>query len=78
MSRMDDMEESRKQIEAFIDAERSTGMRADQILLAGFSQGGAVAYHTGLRHSAPLAGIIALSGYIPVPCDDGSDIPGSQ
>ena len=72
---MDDMEESRKQIEAFIDAERSTGMRADQILLVGFSQGGAVAYHTGLRYSAPLAGIIALSGYIPVPSDDGSGYP---
>ncbi len=72
---MDDMEESRKQIEAFIDAERSAGMRADQILLVGFSQGGAVAYHTGLRYPAPLAGIIALSGYIPVPSDDGSAYP---
>jgi phospholipase/carboxylesterase len=72
---MDDMAESRKQIEAFIDAERATGMRADQILLVGFSQGGAVAYHTGLRHSAPLAGIIALSGYVPVPSDDGSAYP---
>jgi len=72
---LDDMEESRNQIEAFIAAERSAGMRADQILLVGFSQGGAVAYHTGLRHSAPLAGIIALSGYIPVPCDDGSEYP---
>lgn len=72
---MDDMEESRKQIEAFIDAECSTGMRTDQILLAGFSQGGAVAYHTGLRHPTPLAGIVALSGYIPVPCDDGNKYP---
>lgn len=72
---MDDMEESRKQIEAFIDAEREAGMRADQVLLVGFSQGGAVAYHTGLRHATPLAGIIALSGYIPVPSDDGSDYP---
>ena len=53
---MDDMEVSRKQIEAFIDAEREKGMRAEQILLVGFSQGGAVAYHTGLRHPAPLAG----------------------
>lgn len=69
---MDDMEESRKQIEAFIDAEQEAGMRANQILLVGFSQGAAVAFHTGLRHSTPLAGIIALSGYIPVPCDDGS------
>lgn len=72
---MDDMAESRKQIEAFIAAEREKGMRDDQILLVGFSQGGAVAYHTGLRHSAPLAGIIALSGYIPVPCDTGDEYP---
>lgn len=72
---LDDIDESRKQIEAFIDAERSTGMRADQILLAGFSQGGAVAYHTGLHHPVPLAGIIALSGYIPVPGDDESEYP---
>ena len=72
---MEDMEESRKQIEDFIEAEREKGMRTDQILLMGFSQGGAVAYHTGLRHSAPLAGIIALSGYIPLPCDEGSAYP---
>jgi phospholipase/carboxylesterase len=72
---MDDMAESRQQIEAFIEAERAAGMRADQIVLAGFSQGAAVAYHTGLRYSAPLAGIIALSGYIPVPSDDGSEYP---
>ncbi len=72
---MDDMQESRKQIEAFIDAELANGMRADQILLAGFSQGAAVAYHTGLRYPVPLAGIIALSGYIPVPCEDGTTYP---
>jgi len=75
---MEDMEESRKQIEAFIAAELDAGMRTDQILLVGFSQGGAVAYHTGLRHAVPLAGIIALSGYIPVPSDDGSDYPSTN
>ncbi|MDZ8120491.1 alpha/beta hydrolase [Pontiella agarivorans] len=71
----DDLEESRQQIEAFIDAELKNGMRPDQILLVGFSQGAAVAFHTGLRYAAPLAGIIALSGYIPVPSEDGSDYP---
>jgi phospholipase/carboxylesterase len=75
---MDDMEESRKQIEAFIGAEREKGMRDDQILLVGFSQGGAVAYHTGLRHPTPLAGIIALSAYIPVPCDEESEYPAAN
>lgn len=75
---MDDMEDSRKQIEAFIASEQQKGMRSDQILLVGFSQGGAVAFHIGLRHSAPLAGIIALSGYIPVPCETGSTYPASH
>ncbi len=75
---MDDMEVSRKQIEAFISSERSTGMRDDQILLVGFSQGGAVAFHTGLRHATRLAGIISLSGYIPVPCEDGSEYPAAN
>jgi phospholipase/carboxylesterase len=75
---MDDMEESRKQIEAFIGAEREKGMRDDQILLVGFSQGGAVAFHTGLRHPTPLAGIISLSGYIPVPCETGSEYPAAN
>jgi phospholipase/carboxylesterase len=72
---MEDMAESRNQIEAFIDAECGKGMRPDQILLAGFSQGAAVAYHVGLRYPGPLAGIIALSGYIPVPSEDGADYP---
>src|SRR5690606_26971875 len=37
----------------------------DRVVLAGFSQGGAVALHAGLRHAARLAGIIALSTYLP-------------
>ena len=72
---LEDMAESRKQIEAFILAEQDKGMRPEQILLVGFSQGAAVALHTGLRHPSKLAGIIALSGYIPVPSDDGSEYP---
>jgi len=39
----------------------------ERVILAGFSQGGAVAYLTGLTHPTPLAGIIALSTYIPSP-----------
>ena len=38
-----------------------------RVILAGFSQGGAVAYLTGLTHPEPLAGIIALSTYVPSP-----------
>lgn len=42
------------------------GFSSDTIFLAGFSQGGAMALFTGLRTSSPLAGVIALSGYLPL------------
>jgi len=58
---------SRDAITELIAREQALGIPADHIFLAGFSQGGAVAYLTGLTHSAPLAGIIALSTYIPSP-----------
>jgi phospholipase/carboxylesterase len=41
------------------------GMPSEKVLLVGFSQGGAVALHTGLRCPYPLAGILALSTYMP-------------
>ena len=47
--------------------ENQRGIPCDRIFLAGFSQGGAVAYTTALTHPAPLAGVIALSTYLPVP-----------
>jgi phospholipase/carboxylesterase len=46
--------------------EKSRGVGASHIVLAGFSQGGAVALHTGLRHGERLAGIMALSTYVPL------------
>lgn len=49
-----------------IDSEIARGMRADRIVLAGFSQGGAIALHTALRETRPLAGVMALSTYLPV------------
>ncbi len=58
---------SAKQIEAILDHEKKT-VAANRIVLAGFSQGGAMAFHVGLRHSERLAGIMALSTY--VVCDD--------
>jgi len=58
--------ESQAQIEALIARERARGVAARNIVLAGFSQGGAVALHTGLRHPEPLAGILALSTYLPL------------
>jgi phospholipase/carboxylesterase len=56
--------ESQKQIEAFIAREKQRGIASDKIVLAGFSQGGAIALQTGLRHAEPLAGILALSTYL--------------
>ena len=41
-------------------------LSSESILLAGFSQGGAIALHTGLRFSSPLAGILGLSCYLPI------------
>jgi phospholipase/carboxylesterase len=60
------LEEARACIEHHIASERSGGIEARRIVLAGFSQGGAVALHVGLRHAETLGGIIALSCYLPL------------
>lgn len=57
---------SAQAIEALIAQENSRGIPSNRIVLAGFSQGCAMALHTGLRHAQKLAGIIALSGYLPL------------
>lgn len=54
------------EIEKLIAQERQRGIAAQNIYLAGFSQGGAIALHTGLRHTERLGGIIALSTYLPL------------
>ena len=54
------------QIEALIADQVAKGIPASRVVLAGFSQGCAMVLHTGLRHPAKLAGIIALSGYLPL------------
>jgi phospholipase/carboxylesterase len=59
--------ESEQQLRALIQAERERGLPSRKIVLAGFSQGAAVALHTGLRYPEPLAGILALSMPIPLP-----------
>ncbi|MCY0388178.1 dienelactone hydrolase family protein [Robbsia sp. Bb-Pol-6] len=58
---------SRERIRALIAAENARGVPSERIVLAGFSQGGAMAYTVGLTHPQSLAGILALSTYIPVP-----------
>ena len=52
-------------INQFIDQEIENGVPSNKILLAGFSQGGVIALHAGLRYPKKLAGIMALSTYIP-------------
>ena len=53
-------------IEALIANEKARGIAARRIVIAGFSQGCAMALLTGLRHTERLAGIAALSGYLPL------------
>lgn len=53
-------------LEGLIAGELAKGLESTRILLAGFSQGGAIALHTGLRYAKPLAGIMALSTYLPL------------
>lgn len=53
------------QANALIERERARGIPAHRILLAGFSQGGAIALAAGVRRTVPLAGVIALSTYLP-------------
>ena len=58
--------ESQAQIGALVARENSRGIATGKIVLAGFSQGGAVALQTGLRYAETLAGIMALSTYLPL------------
>jgi phospholipase/carboxylesterase len=55
---------SQERIEALLRHEYGRGIAPSRTVLAGFSQGGAVALYTGLRHSERLAGIVALSTYL--------------
>ncbi|MFM2088657.1 MAG: hypothetical protein RLZZ237_3526 [Pseudomonadota bacterium] len=57
---------SQAQIEALIAREKARGIPANRIILAGFSQGCAMALQTGLRHPEKLAGLMCLSGYLPL------------
>ena len=57
---------SQASIEALIDQEISRGIAPCNIFLAGFSQGGAIALHTALRHATALGGVLALSTYLPL------------
>jgi phospholipase/carboxylesterase len=58
--------ESADAIRELVEREKQRGIAADRIVLAGFSQGGAIALHTALRQPERLAGVIALSTYLPL------------
>ena len=57
---------SQQAIQALIDREKQRGLLAGDIVLAGFSQGGAMALQTGLRHPERLAGLLVLSSFLPL------------
>ena len=62
----DGIKKSQHEILALIERETERGIKSENIILAGFSQGGAIALHTALRYEKPLAGIMALSTYLPL------------
>lgn len=55
--------DSAEKVRLLIDREVDAGIPSERIVLAGFSQGGAVAYQTALTHMLPLAGLLCLSTY---------------
>jgi phospholipase/carboxylesterase len=64
---------SQTMVEHLISQEKSRGIPADRIILAGFSQGCAMALQTGLRHPEKLAGLLCLSGYLPLHATVGTE-----
>lgn len=69
------MEESAESVIQLIEAQRDDGIDPQRIVLAGFSQGGAVVYHTAmLRWPGALGGLLALSTYAPT-LGDGVELP---
>lgn len=60
------LRESQRLIDALIDHEVARGVPASRIVLAGFSQGCAMTFMTGLRYGQRLAGLLGMSGYLPL------------
>ncbi|MFP6781955.1 MAG: alpha/beta fold hydrolase [Gammaproteobacteria bacterium] len=74
----DGIRDSAQAVESLIDKEQSSGIDSTRIILAGFSQGGAIALHLGLRFASRLAGILALSTYLPLAESLGSEASDAQ
>jgi phospholipase/carboxylesterase len=64
---MTSLRESQRAVEVLVSYETQRGIKPENIVLAGFSQGGALALLTGLRYPEKLAGVMALSCYLPAP-----------
>jgi phospholipase/carboxylesterase len=64
-------------LDGLINREIERGIQASKIVIAGFSQGGAVAIHTALQTEQPIAGLMALSTYMPLP-DDAANAVGRK
>ena len=60
----EDIRSAAEQVQALIEREEGRGIPSSRIVLAGFSQGAAMALHVGLRQERPLLGIMVLSGYL--------------
>ncbi|HJS75137.1 MAG TPA: dienelactone hydrolase family protein [Vicinamibacteria bacterium] len=76
----EDLETSRRQLEAWIRNERASGIPSERIVVAGFSQGGAIALYGGLAFEERLGGIVALSCYHPLRhrIPEGSQTPNAR
>ena len=59
--------ESVAQVDALVAREATRGVPASRVVLAGFSQGGAITLAAGIRRTEPLAGLVGLSTYLPAP-----------
>jgi phospholipase/carboxylesterase len=71
--------ESMREVDALIARERDRGVPPARQLLVGFSQGGAMALASGLRREAPVAGIAALSAYLPLASKTAAEMtPGGK
>lgn len=66
---------SSQRLVEIIEREHGRGIPYDRIVLAGFSQGGAIAAYTALRFEFSLAGMMALSTYLPLPAGADGDLP---
>ncbi|HEX7952311.1 MAG TPA: alpha/beta hydrolase-fold protein [Burkholderiales bacterium] len=67
------LRQSQKSVEELIAKEQARGVPANRIVIAGFSQGGVIALQTGLRHPRRLAGVTALSAYLPLAATVGKE-----